>query len=199
MAAPTVLALDIAKNRTGWAVGSPGMSRPYWGCFEIAGPWDGSEGARLHEWRRFLIDNIAIYDVTYIAVERPFVDLKAFQFNGTVPILQMHGIAAELAHDKRIGMGEVSIQSWRCHFLGKATAPKHLADKERTPYLKDLARRRCAERGWLCERHDEAEALGIMDFALACLDADYDHKTGPLVRRNELKAEVAEFRGEAPT
>jgi len=41
------------------------------------------------------------------------------------------------------------------------------------------------------------EALGIMDFALACLDADYGHRVGPMVRRAELKADIARFRGEA--
>ena len=58
--------------------------------------------------------------------------------------------------------------------------------------------KRAAERGWLAQFHDEAEALGIMDFALSCLDADYDHKVGPMVRRAELNADIARFRGDVP-
>lgn len=192
-----VLALDLAKNRTGWAVGYPGMPRPSWGVFQLAGEWERHEGKRLNEWRRFLEKKIGEHAVTYIAMERPFIDLKAFDYNGTVPIMQMQGIALELAESRSLKSGAVSIQSWRSHYLGLTAAPKHLAQKERTPWLKDAAMKRCAERGWLPEYHDEAEALGIMDFALACLDADYDHKVGPTVRRAELKADIARYRGEA--
>lgn len=199
MSAPlVVLALDIALRRTGWAVGSPGMNRPFWGIHENAGDWQGHEGARLHAWRRFLEARFDEHRVTCIAMELPFIDGKAFNFSGTQAVLQMQGIALELAHGRGIRACGVAIPSWRSHWLGHGVAPKHLAKKERTPWLKDQAMRRAADRGWLAQHHDEAEALGIMDYALACLDPDYDHKVGPAVRRTELRAEVARFRGESP-
>jgi hypothetical protein len=108
----------------------------------------------------------------------------------------MQGIALELAHARGIRAAGVAIASWRAHWIGQGVAPKHLASKDRTPWLKDMAMKRAAERGWLTQFHDEAEALGIMDFALACLDADYGHRVGPMVRRAELKADIARFRGE---
>jgi hypothetical protein len=191
-----VLALDIAKHRTGWAVGYSGMTRPSWGVYNLAGDWDRHEGLRLHQWRNFLEVTIDTHSVEYIAMERPFIDLKSFDWNGTAPILQMHGIVLELAHARGIRAGAVSISSWRSHFLGTSKAPAGLASNQRTNALKDMAMRQCLRRNWLCEYHDEAEALGIMDFALACLDPDYDHAVGPDVRRAELKAEVAAFRGE---
>lgn len=193
-----VLALDIAKHRTGWAVGFPGMDRPWWGVYELAGEWDRHEGLRLHQWRTFLERKIDEHSVTYVAMERPFVDTRDFNYNGAVPILQMWGIVLELAQAKGIRHGAVPIGSWRSHFLGTAKAPAGLAKAQRTSALKDMAVKQALHRGWLCQFHDEAEALGIMDFALACLDADYDHKVGPTVRRTELKAEVARFRGESP-
>lgn len=197
MSSLVVLALDIAKHRTGWATGRPGMSRPFWGTYELAGNWERHEGKRLHQWRVFLEAKIDEHQITYIAIERPFIDTKNFDWNATCPILQMFGIALELAHAKGVRCGSVSIQSWRSHFLGTAQAPKGLASHQRTAALKDMALRQAANRGWLCQYHDEAEALGIMDYALACLDADYDHQVGPAVRRAELKAEVARFRGDA--
>jgi len=193
-----VLALDIAKNRTGWAVGSTSWPRPHWGVFELSGEWERNQGKRLKAWRDFLARQIDNHHVTYLAMERLYVDLKAFDFNGTVPMAQMHGAAMLLAEDKGIRCGAVSIQSWRSHFLGTATAPKHLAASQRTKVWKDLAIKRAVERNWYCQLHDEAEALGIMDYALACLDPDYEHKTGPASRRAELKAEIAAFRGESP-
>jgi hypothetical protein len=198
MSRPVVLALDIALRRTGWAVGWPGMQRPFWGVHEIAGDWDGREGERLHAWRQFLEARLAEHGVNCIAMELPFIDGRAFSFNGTVAVLQMQVIALELAHAFGIRAGGVAIASWRAHCIGHGMAPKHLARKERTPWLKDVAMKRAAERGWLTRFHDEAEALGIMDFALSCLDAAYDHKVGPMVRRAELKADIARFRGEAP-
>lgn len=196
MSSLVVLALDIAKHRTGYAIGHPGMNRPYWGVHALSGDWDRHEGERLHQWRSFLERIITERHVTYIAMERPFIDMKSFDWNGTAPILQMHGIVLELAHARGIRAGAVAIASWRSHFLGTSKAPPGLASHQRTAALKDMAMRECASRGWLPEYHDEAEALGIMDYALACLDPDYDHKTGPAVRRAELKAEVAAFRGE---
>lgn len=193
----TVLALDIAKHRTGWAVGSPDMERPYWGTYELAGDWEKHEGLRLHQWRTFLESKIAAHHVTYVAMERPFIDMRDFDYNGTVPIIQMWGIVLELAQSLKLRHGAVPIGSWRAHFLGTAKAPAGLAKAQRTTALKDMAVKQALNRGWLCQFHDEAEALGIMDFALACLDPDYEHKTGPQVRRAELKAEIAAFRGEA--
>ena len=197
MTSHAVLALDIALRRTGWAVGWPGMSRPFWGVHDTVGDWDGREGERLTAWRRFLEARLDEHAVTCIAMELPFIDNRAFSFNGTVAMLQMQGIALELAHARGIRAAGVAIASWRAHWIGHGVAPKHLARKERTPWLKDVAMKRAAERCWLTQFHDEAEALGIMDFALACLDADYGHRVGPMVRRAELKADIARFRGEA--
>lgn len=193
-----VLALDIAKNRTGWAVGAPRMRRPYWGVHEIAGDWDRHEGKRLHEWRTALTQLVERHGVTYISVEAPFIDWKAFDYNGTVPILQMHGIVLELAEARRIETGSAPIASWRSHFLGTCKAPKGFEGKQRTNALKDLAMKRCADRGWYTQFHDEAEALGILDFTLSCKDPDYEHKVGPIVRRVDWKAVQADFRGESP-
>lgn len=192
-----VLALDMAKFRTGWAVGSPMMNRPSWGVYELAGDWEKHEGLRLHQWRNFLVSKIEQHRVTYVAMERPFIDMEDFNYNGSVPILQMWGIALELSQSLQLRHGAVPIRSWRAHFLGTAVPPKGTLKSQRTNVLKDMATRQAARRGWLTQYHDEAEALGIMDFALSCLDADYDHKTGPEVRRTELKAEIAAFRGEA--
>ena len=198
MNSPVVLALDIALRRTGWAVGWLGMQRPFWGVHETVGDWDGREGEHLHAWRRFLEARFYEHAVTCIAMELPFIDGKAFNFSGTQAVLQMQGIALELAHARGIKAFGVAIASWRSHWIGRGIAPKHLEQKERTPWLKDQAMKRAADRGWLALHHDEAEALGIMDFALACLDAGYDHRVGPLVRRAELKSDIARFRGETP-
>lgn len=194
-----VLALDIAKHRTGWAIGSPGMNRPYWGTFQLEGQWERREGECLERWEDFLISLMDEHAVTYLAMERLIIDMRDFTYDGTVPMAQMHGAAMLLARRRKIRSGGVAIASWRAHFLGTKEAPKGLAKgSQRTNWFKDEAIRKCIQRNWYASLHDEAEALGIMDFALACLDADYEHSVGPYTRRAELKADVAKFRGETP-
>lgn len=193
-----VLGLDISKNRTGWAVGFPGMRRPSWGTFGLPDTWHKKEGQRLNEWRDFLERKIDEHGVNYFAMELLMIQPGEFTYDSHIPMAWMHGVVVETAYKRGIRYGAVPVSSWRAHFLGTKDAPKGLSKDRRRTALKDMAQRQAANRGWLCEYHDEAEALGIMDFALFCLDPDYEHKVGPLVRRAELKAEIAAFRGESP-
>ena len=47
-----VLALDIAKRQTGWAIGHADMELPLWGVFSTMGKdlpdWDGAEAEHVH-------------------------------------------------------------------------------------------------------------------------------------------------------
>lgn len=191
-----VLALDISKRRTGWAVGGADWRRPIWGTHEIVGDWARREGHHLHSWREFLIETIERHQVNYIAMERFFIDMRDFDFNGTVPIAQMHGVVIELAEARKIRCGDADIKSWRQRFLGTAVAPKGMPADRRRKWWKELAVKACVARNWYVTHDDEAEAIGILDFTLAALDEDYAHRVGPAVRRQEWKREQAVFRGE---
>ena len=57
----------------------------------------------------------------------------------------------------------------RAGFWGPPFAPKHSAAPNAPNWFKDEAWSACMQRGWLTSVHDEAEAPGIMDFALYCL------------------------------
>lgn len=192
-----VMALDIAKHRTGWAVGAPVWPRPHWGVHELDGAWDGREGLCLKAWRSFLINQIARHGVTYMTVEQFMIDMRDFNFNGTVPIAQMHGIVLELCEERSIKVGRASIASWRKRFLGTAVAPAGMPSKLRTDWWKKQAVTACTDRNWYVTHHDEAEAIGILDFTMAALDEDYAHRVGPTVRRMEWKREQDAFRGAA--
>lgn len=195
---PVVLGLDLSKRRTGFAVGSCDWTRFYWGTYSDAGDWEKQSGKRLHAWRNWLKEKIAQHGVTYIAMERLIIPKNEFNYESHIPMAQIHGITDELALDLGIRCGSVHISTWRAHGLGTSVAPKHLGSAQRTNWFKDEAVRKCMQRGWLTSVHDEAEALLIMDFALYCLDEDYAHKIGPFIRRAELKASEARYRGEAP-
>lgn len=187
---PIVLALDVAKNRTGWAIGSPAWPRPFWGVFELSGQYEGNEGRHLHRWRQFLIDKIENQHITYVAIEAAFIDTKDFDWRGSEPQIKMHGIAEQLLVERGIQGGRASIAAWRKRFLGTCKTPAGITRKrDRTEFWKKAALHQCVARGWYVTHHDEAEALGIMDFTLAALSPEYEHRTGPKFRRAEYAAD----------
>jgi len=77
-----VLALDIAKNRTGWACGSADGSAPSWGVFDTLN-WDDNEGRNLAAFRQVLRSNPFL---THIVMEEVFINVgkqAAFNYSGT--------------------------------------------------------------------------------------------------------------------
>lgn len=198
----TVLGLDISPYSTGWAVGTVDHPAKEFGRWQPRGKWDWKlNGKRLIEWEQFLLLKIRQHDVTYIACEAFIINPKAFTHDSHTPMCKQHGMVEYVAEKAGIRAGAVSSAAWRAWFLGTATAP---SEKAREPkqtsrqWFKDEAKRLAAERNWYTDNDDTAEALGIMDFALASLDEDYKQKVGPIARRNDLKATTAAFRGEAP-
>jgi len=53
----------------------------------------------------------------------------------------------------------VPMATWRRHFLGKMPRATKSAE------LKDLAMQRCRQLGFKPAKHDEAEAIGLLDYA----------------------------------
>jgi len=50
------------------------------------------------------------------------------------------------------------------------------------------------ERGWYVTYHDEAEALGLLDFTLCSIDSLYAGRTDPVFRRVEMRQDMARVR-----
>jgi Holliday junction resolvasome RuvABC endonuclease subunit len=188
-----VLALDIAKNRTGWAVGGASWKLPKWGTFETE-RFDDRPGYWLKKWHDFLLMMIHDHHVSMIAVETFFIDLRDFSFQGTVPMAQMHGIVHLVIELKGLRGGEASSSSWRKRFLGVGEAPKWIPPKKRTEWWKKQALGMAIERGWYVTYHDEAEALGLLDFTLCSVDSLYAGRTDPLFRRVEMRQDLARVR-----
>lgn len=180
-----VLALDVAKNITGWAMGGPDWDKPVYGVFETAN-WDGRQGYNLVNFRKFLDARANSFQITHLVLEQVFVDVrgaysKAFDFSGTQAQMFLCGVAVEWAESRGIKQMGANIADWRARFLGMSRRPKD-AGKD-AMFWKNLALRRAAELNLWCQHHDEAEAIGILDFALAALDPAYRRRTDPRYRR----------------
>lgn len=165
----------------------------------MAASYEDDPGQRLVEWRDWLEATFAEHDVKMIVHEQLIVvPGKQFDFNHVIPNAQKHGIMWEVASRHHIRVPKpLSPAKWRARFIGQARAPASITRSEaRTSWLKDQAIKACVDRCWYVTEHDEADALGMLDFAMAAVDQDYRHRTDPLARRADLKASVAAFRGE---
>ena len=69
------------------------------------------------------------------------------------------GVIELACYDLKIKCLEVSVNTWRKPFMGVTTGG--------TKFLKDEAMRECVRRGWFVESDDEADACGILSYAMS--------------------------------
>lgn len=169
-----VLALDIAMHRTGWALRGSDWDKPQWGVFETR-DWAKAEAENLHVWRKHMMAHFDVRpEISHLVIEQVFVDVRSsnkFQFAGTQAQMMLSGIAMQVAYERGAKVMQVNIDDWRKQFLGHNRKPKDFKNDDK--YWKTLAMKVAARRDWYVTYHDEAEALGIVNYALAALDRTY--------------------------
>lgn len=167
-----ILALDLSKNSSGWAYYERGADRPYHGCWtKIASEYTEERGQIFYQLYRELTNTFATMPFDRIYAEEPINHLpQAVQTNAESVRLHL-GLASTVelfAYTKRCGAVRwVNMATWRRFFLG----PTPKGEKRPKGFdLKFLAIRRCKELGFNPQKHDDAEALGILDYALDAED-----------------------------
>jgi Holliday junction resolvasome RuvABC endonuclease subunit len=164
----TILALDLAKT-IGWARST------------TRAPIIGSrtfEGRKpLADFRVWLNAEIVQHRVETLAIEGIFVGMNPLS---TLTLAMMHGVAHEVAQSRNLRVMVMTQGEWRRHFLGPVSVPKGYVKDKRRRWLKNEARKACARKGWLVKSDDEADAAGILDYALAKLDPHYGVASAPL-------------------
>lgn len=175
------LALDQARNRIGWALGSADMERPLCGVHPL--PAVGARhGAMLGHLRDWLDTMIKTYHVRHVIYETPFAGVNPENF---AVVNKMLGVIELVCDDHEIGCVRAAPVEWRKRFLGCGAAPKHItkglskraAQVARRAWLKAETMKACAARGWPVENDDEADACGLLDFGLACHSQSYRERT----------------------
>jgi Holliday junction resolvasome RuvABC endonuclease subunit len=164
----TVLALDLAKC-TGWARSTghaPVISKRVF------------EGRRaLADFRVWLNGEVVAHRIETLAIEGLFVGINS---QSALTLAYMHGVAHEVAQGRNLRVIVMTAGEWRNHFLGRVSPPKGLTASRRRTWLKKQARAMCERKGWLVRTDDEADAAGILDYALAKLDPHYGVASAPL-------------------
>lgn len=157
----SILALDLATN-TGWAtcpVGGEATSG------QKTMPDTGRDiGRFLAVYERWLISMLRDYEIDFIAYEQPILP-RVKNLHTLRKLYSLTGLTELIGRKASAEVIEVPISSWRKHFIGRGTGFKC-----RSLDPKQMAITACYERGWNPATHDEAEALGILDYVMAKLD-----------------------------
>ena len=170
-----ILALDIA-TKTGWAIGRPGNGLVASGVMTL--PKTGNDiGCFIASYAAWLHKNIKENLITDVVFETPIMP----GVTNVMTLRKLYGLTGrteEICLDHTIRCRERHMQSWRKHFLGRASAPKEIKGKEqRRKWLKDECILKCRLRGWFPRDDNEADALGLMDCVLCNDDPDYASRT----------------------
>lgn len=154
------LALDPATN-CGWAAWTPGMEKPASGSFELPSKDQdlGAVGFRLHvELQRLQ----AVHGFERVYYEAPLPPSRMMGQTQLHTIAKVFCIASHIesyCYAKQLRCRQVGQGAWRRTFVGKGAG-------EKTSTFKAWARERCRELGWNVRNHDEADACGILDYAI---------------------------------
>jgi hypothetical protein len=161
-----ILALDLSKRSAGWACWGPDDGRVASGAWVLGSEFtsDGLTYCRLHENMSALHSLAAI---TAVYWEEP-LDPRVLSGHTNIDSIRvLSGLAAHAASWAEAmacrHAHSVNMATWRRHFLGKMPRATKSAD------LKEYAIVRCRQLGFKPAKHDEAEAIGILDFACDAL------------------------------
>lgn len=180
-----ILGLDQAVKGIGWCVGEPG-ARPSYGWRE--NPDYGENTARLGK----SVFDWLVQFCKSAGVDRIFFEQVLVRRHGLhMPTLQKQLRVVGAIEFAAIELGliddvfEVDLADWRREFYAGRRPPKD-ADSQSKAW-KELSLVECADRGWLIEDHNIAEACGIWHFGCCYSDRRYWTTQKVHKRRAELR------------
>lgn len=186
-----ILALDLSKRSTGWAAWPEGADRPVYGHWQLGSEYSrpGQTYCKLHQ---ALLD---LYKVV-CPFERIFFEdpINPVQLKGNTNIETVKMLSGLAAHVESFAfaMGcreirAVNVSTWRKEFIGTQDASRarkkaRTRGSSATDLLKDLTMERCRQLGFRPQRHDEADALGILDYVCSIRDIVPPWRQGEVLR-----------------
>lgn len=159
----TFLALDLSVKSTGFALWTEGQALPAAGTWALAPgiEWASRAYVRLH---RNLMDLHTVSPIDEITFEEAILAVQLRGFTNAKTLAAAAGLAAHVesfAEAFGIRHRAVNLATWRRHFIGK------MPRGTKTPDLKAMAMRRCRDLGFDVQKHDAAEACGLLDYNLS--------------------------------
>lgn len=162
-----VAGLDLSKSSTGWAVWGQSDAVLASGVWQLGSEFTsrGRVFANLHQ-RMMEIEQIGHVDAWFY--EEP---IHPAQLQGQTNADTLKLAAGLAAHVESAGealgariIRAVNMSTWRREFLGKMPRAMKTAD------LKDMAMQRARQLGFKPQKHDQAEAIGVLTYGCTSLD-----------------------------
>ena len=167
-----ILALDLA-TKIGWAKWSPKTAYA-WGEFDIDESQLGRFATTASRWLAG-----ALHDVTEVYIEEMFV-YKQIDLSVITKLAGLRFEVARACTQRNISCETVAISKWRSHFLGDTRAPSGLTKSQARDWLKKRCIETCRARGWNVRTDNQADALGILDWAKCRSQHDFAVQSTPL-------------------
>lgn len=152
------LGLDLA-TKTGWAHWAPGEARPRSGVLKLRRSDPDEIAPDLERLRQHLSDLHAISAITSVWYEAPIMT-RVDKLRTVQLLLGLANMVEWWCFKLDIPCRQAEMRDWRKHFTGITTGGRDV--------LKQAAIDACRLRGWAVDSDDEAEALGVLDYGLAC-------------------------------
>lgn len=188
-----ILALDLSKSNTGWAVWAPGWEVARYGSWRLGSEFtsDGQVFCKLHQQ---MTDLWQVMPFTSIYFEQAILPANLSGATNIRALSLASGLGAHVesfAHAMRCQPTAINVSTWRKDFIGtdlvkdanaKARAKRKAEGKgSARDELKRLTIERCRQLGFAPRKDDEADALGILDYALG-----FHEQVTPPWRANEV-------------
>lgn len=156
-----IIALDLSKRSTGYAVWAPNMSKPLYGSWVLGSEFT-SDGRTYAKLLQNLSDQHKLTRFEAVFYEQPLRPEVLQGFTNIDTLRVLSGLAA-ITEYFAYGVGlrlcqAVPMASWRRHFIGRM--PRGTKSKDWKQYAKE----RCAHYGWKVRTDDESDALGLLDY-----------------------------------
>lgn len=169
------LALDLATN-IGFALGDrTGVALSGSRRLPSTGEDLGRFGRAFRDW---LIIGLKRHTPERLVYESPNLHGSKTNINSLRKIYGLPFLLETIAGDEKLFKGielcEVNSSDWISHFLGRGNIPKGSEARKKAVF------RMCGIRGWRPHDWDEADALALLDYALATESAEHALKATPL-------------------
>ena len=189
-----IITLDLAKSRTGWAIWHRGWAVPRYGSVVLGSEYatDGQAYGKLHEELAGLRATFGFETIYY----EQAIDPRNLGGSTNIKALTLAaGLAAHVesfATATRCRAFGINVMNWRKDFISadlvnsaqaKARAKRKSTGKKASARdeLKRLTKARCEQLGFAPKFFDEADAIGILDYAL-----DFHEHITPPWRADEV-------------
>lgn len=175
-----ILAIDLSKTRTGWAYWDGASDKAQFGHWVLGSEYtaDGQVFTKLHG-EMAALHSLMPFEAIFIEEPVSPAQLQGFTTLQTIRLLS--GIAAHV-HSFAHAYGlrrpqEINVSSWRPDFIGRiddagakarARRAKKAGDTKASARdeLKRLTMERCRQLGFAPRYNDEADAIGILTYAI---------------------------------